>query len=206
MIILVGIQARSNSTRFPGKIFEMIGDKSVLEHVFKTCESVGETAVLGPMGDVDLALETVRIGAHALWSADEENVFRRYERAVQKYDGIIRVTADCWNIPKEMIEETMKLLESCDYVSNCIYRSFPEGWDCQGVTKRGLEWIAKHARDKEHVFAKFEANEEIRNKFVKAGMSIRQILNSQNCIFEKNSIDTKEDLERAREVYARTHQ
>jgi len=37
--VVIGIQARSTSTRLPGKIFEMVGNKKALEHVIDKAKS-----------------------------------------------------------------------------------------------------------------------------------------------------------------------
>lgn len=209
MRVIIGIQARSNSTRLPGKIYEKIGDKSILAHVYDTCLELinAETAVciLGHEKDEKLEEECAKMGIRigCVLYGEEGDVLSRYVNISKHYDGIIRVTADCWNIPKEIIEMALQGLENTDYISNCLVRSYPEGWDVQGCTSKALEWIAKNAEDKEHVFEKFESNSIIRDEFLQDGFTFKYLIDRQNPIFQKNSIDLLEDLERARKQYGK---
>lgn len=203
MRTIVGIQARSNSTRFPGKIYEEIGGKSILERVFRTCvEVTPEVVILGPKGDTKLEEACIKMGAMCRLFPNEGNVLGRYMGVMEDYRSIVRVTSDCWNIPFEIVDQVFHLIDSgADYVSNCIIRSYPEGYDCQAVSRRGLKWISEHAYDPEHLFSVFEGNQSIRDKFVKAKLKFQHVLNEANPIFKKYSIDTPEDLENARRVY-----
>jgi spore coat polysaccharide biosynthesis protein SpsF len=207
MKTVIGIQARSNSTRLPGKIYEKIGDKTLLEHVYTKCKTIEgvEVIILGPQGDKRLQEECLRIGAPCDLHPEEDNVLGRYTNAIKDYEAeaIVRVTSDCLEVSPEILGLIIKSLENSDYVSSCLYRSFPEGvGDIQAASAKGLEWIAKNAEDKEHVFGLFEANEMIRNKFIEAGLKIRPIINVKNEVFVKTSIDTKEELGAARKRYA----
>lgn len=211
MRILIGIQARTNSRRLPGKIHELIGDKTMLEHVVETCKQVNvlnrvnqyTVAVLYPEGDLKVIDECQRIGVE-YWAGDEHDLYKRYLGAMDRFESeaMVRVTADCWMIPKEMIEEAISCLTEADYAANTIIRSFVEGWDIQAATRKGIEWMSKNqTEEREHIFKTFDENQMVRDEFVGDGLVFRAIVNSLNPIFQKTSIDTKEDLERARKVY-----
>lgn len=94
-------------------------------------------------------------------------------------------------------------LKTNDYASNTVLRSFPEGQDLQGCSKKALEWFVEQANNEvvEHPFKLFDENNQIREQFIKDGMRINLICDDRNPIFLKTSIDTSKDLERARQLY-----
>lgn len=199
------IQARSNSTRLPGKIYEKVGDKTVLEHVIDRCKKADSEIifVLGPTDDKKLRETCQEMKIGFILGGQEDKVLDRYKFAIEEFahkiDAFIRITSDCIFVSTELIKACIKELETADYVSACLFRSFPEGiGDIQGCKREAFEWIAKYAEDQEHVFGIFEDNAVVRNEFMANGFKIQPIVNSKNEIFIKTSIDTKEDLERAR--------
>lgn len=212
MKILIGVQARTASKRFPGKVLEKIDDKTVLEHVVASCKDVkilGKVneyivSVIGPEGDIKLQEECKRIGVDCVLFDNENDLISRYVRAAEKYqaDAVVRVTADCVFLPTEMIEECIKCLTESDYCSNVIIRSFVEGWDCQGASRRCLDWVnLTQTAEREHPFKALDENQTVRDEFVKLGFTFKSIVNPQNIIFQKTSIDAQIDLDNARKIY-----
>ena len=211
MRLLIGVQARTNSKRLPAKIHEKIGDFTILEHVVRAAQRADAmsnaieyiVAVLGPTGDIRLKEECKRIEVDCLLFDKEDDVLGRYVQACEKYqaNAVIRLTADCVDIQTFIIEECAKGLTEADYCSNTIIRSYREGWDCQGCSRKALKWFDVKSIEREHVFSEFEANEKVRKDFIDFGYTLRHILNKDNELLKKTSIDTKEDLERARQMY-----
>lgn len=209
MKIGIFIQARTNSTRLPGKIYEKIDGKMILEHTLEACRiAVSEdhenelfVVILGPYGDEKLEAMCKKIGVNCVLKGEESNVLERYTYAMElfKCDAMIRITSDCWRVDPKIIMKCSELLNKAEYVSACLIRSFKEGiGDVQGATTKGLEWISHYAEDQEHVFGKFEANQMIRDAFVRDGLRFMPIFNPKNEIFIKTSIDTLEELNRAK--------
>lgn len=209
MQIVIGIQARTASTRLPGKIFELIGNKIVLGHVVSACSSVNvlskantyKTVIVCPEGDKQV-WEWCKGNGVLCFEGSETDLVKRYYDAAKHFnaEAIVRVTGDCWNLSTKIIEEVIRCLGEVDYVANTVVRSFPEGQDCQGASIRALEWFnEKQTENREHPFVTFDENQIVRSQFVADGYTYKQVLNSANIIFEKNSIDTEEDLRRARE-------
>jgi spore coat polysaccharide biosynthesis protein SpsF len=116
LLVYIGIQARSTSVRFPGKVHEKLGSQSILEHVIESC--VGSAAFLNkdrsrtnrtvrvallvPKGDPIAARYRRRM---TVLEGDEDDVLSRYTALQKKYnpDYLCRITADCPLIPHFLI-------------------------------------------------------------------------------------------------------
>lgn len=202
---IIGIQARSDSKRLPGKMFEKIGDKMLLQHVYDRCAQAQvmegildiDTVILCPTGDEKM-IEACEKNHMAYREGDKEDLIKRYLTVCNDYDLIVRVTGDCWQINPRLIESAFKSLTENDYVANTIYRSYPEGWDVQAGRARAWEWLDKNQKEeREHPWSMFDSNSIIRDQFVKDGLKWYPMVDSNNVIFKKTSIDTAEELAKA---------
>lgn len=165
--VLIGVQARSTSTRLPGKSLEVIDTMSMVDHVLAACDSAKrhiehkpyiecEVVLLIPKGD--------KLRAHfshrEIVEGPEHDVLRRYKAALDTYnpDYIVRITGDCPLIPPPIISKHIlaTIHDELDYCSN-VYkgcRTYPNGFDCEVVSSKMLEWLDKYAdtkEDREHV-------------------------------------------------------
>lgn len=209
------IQSRVNSTRFPGKVFEMLGDKQVLRHLVDTCESVKifpkaleiKTHILIPIDDerafndyLDKCLFT---------PCDENDLLTRYKNIVSAngFDSFLRLTSDCPLITRNLIEDAITALMTYDYVSNTIIRTCVDGLDVQGMSAKAFAWYTAQLNSEEHLFRTLDGNISFQQQFQNAGFSMHQIVDgSQNIAnpyhqANKLSIDTPDDLERLRKIY-----
>lgn len=216
MKILIGIQARSNSTRLPGKIYEKIGDKTVLEHVLDACEKgavnnnavESQVVILGPSGDAELTKYCEKNNVLVYLGNTEDNLLERYFSAMNYFntDAVIRVTSDCPFLPPGMVKMACLALTEMDYVSNCSPRTFADGHDVQGMSARALGWYRMKVKKEEHLFFQLENNCEVYKSFEKK-FKAKSILNRSQTILNpyhpanKLSIDTQEDLDRVRKAY-----
>ena len=129
--VLLLVQARSKSTRLPGKIFENIGERSVLQwvhdagldaqRILNAKNITSEVVVIGPEGDADLSLYCSKMGMkYFLPHCAEDDVLTRYLMAAEKFDGstIVRITSDCGFSNHDIIAECASLCSQFDYVSN----------------------------------------------------------------------------------------
>jgi len=169
--VCIGIQARSTSTRFPGKVHELIDGRSVLDHVIDVCsksagyinrytynnQALVKLSILVPEGDEIAELYRRRVN---VIEGDEHNVLSRYQKMVETHeaDYIVRITSDCPRIPEFVISKhiLIALKNRYDYFSNVHegLRTAPDGFDCEVVSRKALEWLsdnAKEAYDREHV-------------------------------------------------------
>jgi len=217
MKILIGIQARSQSTRLPQKIFKKIGDKDLIEWVHNACVEAErrlrvdglncETWVLGPHADKEL----IEYCERKEWKlktphCNDDDLITRYKKVLEAegFTHLVRVTSDCWQMNPEIIMEAVHLMdkEKADYVSNTIHRSFIEGLDIQACSSHGLNWFDKfQSLKREHPFCLFDKNEAIRESFETRGFKYMEMINPRAEWLIRTSIDTESDILMANKIY-----
>ncbi|WP_075281304.1 cytidylyltransferase domain-containing protein [Roseibium aggregatum] len=156
------IQARTCSTRLPGKVMLEIEGKSVLSHV---CERVSRARSIKR---VILALpdtpEDDALAAHArsltdyVYRGSETDVLDRYYQAARRFGSteIFRITSDCPLIDPEIVDNLHQSFQRArpDYMSNMIMPGLPRGLDAELFEFRSLERAWQEARqphEREHV-------------------------------------------------------
>ncbi len=156
------IQARMQSKRFPGKVLKMLGKHPMLFYVLQRLKDTNGyyrvvLATSTQNYDNKIASFATKCGVD-IFRGDLNNVLKRYYYAAKKYNGdiIIRVTADCPLIDKDLIiEGLLKFIEGgFDYLSNTLTRTFPRGFDFEIMSFDALEKAYIHAtriEEKEHV-------------------------------------------------------
>lgn len=215
--VAIVIQARSTSKRFPGKIFERIGSKQILQHVLDACYNsaayvnaytnkhgiVCGVSLAVPFGDALM----VPYSKHDIIQGPEDDVLRRYALAQEKLqaDYIVRITSDCPFVPPYVISKAINLAvqDKLDYLTNADprFRTSPDGHDVEVISKRLLSWLDETVRDetdREHVTTYLQRSmPEWATKADIIGFAdLREI---------KLSVDTKEDLDRMIEMFNRLY-
>ena len=211
MKILVGIQARSTSTRLPNKALQLICGVPILERVINSCTAAANVirgkapaevvvAVLTPEGDP--IAEHFRDRA-AIVEGSEQDVLGRYMLAVDRYDPdlIVRVTGDCPLIPSSVIISLALLAKryDYDYLSNVDdrFRTSADGTDCEVISRRLIKHVDEMARenpDREHVTTLIRRTPP---PWAKVGAAVNHFDNSHI----KLSVDTPDDLENVRRAF-----
>lgn len=218
--VCIGIQARSASTRFPRKIFEFVGGKTVLGHVLDTCDSAAfylnrhsatkkiqvSYVLLCPYQDELIPRFETRV---QIIEGPNEDVLSRYKLLLDKInpDYIVRITSDCPLIYPDIISThiTIATKNQYDYCSNVDerVRTALDGHDCEVISRRALLWAHENTKDqslREHVTPLLRTNrvpEEFRRGCV---------LGFLNQSHLKLSVDTPEDLDRVRVEHDRFKQ
>lgn len=159
------IQARTGSTRLPGKVLLHLPyhtETTVLEQVIRRCEAskLADTVIVAtttnPSDDkiVDIA-KKMNIG---VFRGDEKDVLSRYYHAAREFsiDTIVRITSDCPCIDPNVIDMVIRayLDSDVDYVSNTLDRTFPRGQDVEVFSFECLEkayFNATKEFEREHV-------------------------------------------------------
>lgn len=215
--VAIVIQARSTSKRFPGKIFERIGAKQVLQHVLDACYNSASyinayTNRHGIVCGVTLAVPTndaliVSYSKHNIVQGPEDDVLRRYALALERLsaDYIVRVTSDCPVVPPWLISKMINISvnDKLDYLTNADprFRTMPDGWDVEVMSARLLNWLdenVKESVDREHVTSHLVTHlpEWAAKADVVGFADYRNV---------KLSVDTKEDLDRLVEMHNRLY-
>ena len=215
MKVLIGIQARSNSTRLPNKAQELVCGHSVLTRVVQSCTSAAnkitekspataKLAILTPYHD-PIAFE-YRSQADIV-EGPENDVRGRYMVAVDRYqpDYVVRITGDCPLIPSNTIISITLLAmnKRYDYCSNVDerFRTSIDGTDCEVISTRLLRYAAEMAtdpKDREHVTTFIRRNPP---DWSTNGMVLNYFDLSDH---RKLSVDTEEDLNAVRDAFDST--
>ncbi len=155
-------QARSGSTRFPGKILKEIGGKSLLQiHLnrLKECQTISKIIVATTSKPEDEIIYNMAIK----WGFDasrgaELDVLDRFYKAVknEKPHWVVRVTSDCPLIDSKLVDNIISFVQqkNVDYGSNTLVEKFPDGQDVEVFKFSALETAWKNAKlqsEREHV-------------------------------------------------------
>lgn len=162
MKIVAVTQARTNSSRLPGKVLLEINGKTILEiHLsrLKNSKLAGKLIVATTPNKADDAITEIAEKLNIdFFRGDETDVLDRYYRAVKEdnADYIVRVTSDCPLIDGEIVDETVTFAieNKLDYCSNRLEYHYPDGIVVEVFTFAALEkaWReAKLASEREHV-------------------------------------------------------
>ncbi len=208
--ILIGIQARSNSTRLPEKAFKMVGDLSIIHRVIYQCTRVAgwiqkeqrdvhaKAMILIPEKDPLRSHVEHRI---EVFEGPEQDVLTRYVKAAEYFnaDYIVRITGDCAWIDSKIISKCLRdaLNKNTDYTSNILVRTFIEGQDTEIMSRKCLDWLDKEAKDpfeREHVTIKLL---DVLAKNQKPDLIIHTVMNSYDLSNIKTSIDTQEEYDQS---------
>ncbi len=156
------IQARTGSTRLPGKVLQDLGGRPLLRFMLDRLADlrVDELVIATSTLDrddavVDIAFDAGRPGRARL-RARRARPVRGQRVDAYPADHVIRLTADCPLADPVLIEAVIArhLDRGADYTSNVFPRTFPRGLDCEVMTAAALRAAHAEATDpaeREHV-------------------------------------------------------
>ena len=167
---LAVIQARMGSTRFPGKVLQTIGERSILEMICKRVKkatSIDKLVVATSNNSMDNEIENkcIEIGVD-VFRGSEDDVLDRFHQVCLKYSAtdILRITADCPLVDPGLIDRLYAFYKLGGYdhagvatgagveLSNVL--KFPDGLDSEWFNFQALEKasaLATKKQDREHV-------------------------------------------------------
>ena len=218
------IQGRMASSRLPGKILADIAGQPMLQRVFiRTSRAATVTrTIFATTTDAsdDPVAEYCDFSGIPFTRGSQFDVLDRYYQAAKhaKADVVVRITADCPVIDPALIDDVVNtLLEGeYDFVCNRLplpwHRTYPIGLDVEACTFKVLAkaWkSAKKPQHREHAMPYFYEGVELTtvNRQLQTGLSPRgfriALLNHTTDFGDYRwTVDTPEDLEFMRQVYA----
>lgn len=166
MKVVAIIQARTGSTRLPGKIMKKLNEKTVLAHDIerikqsKLIDDIVVATTTNPNDDI-IEVEAKLIGVK-VFRGSELDVLSRYYHAAKEdnTDVIIRITSDCPLFDPNLLDEMLYfyLKNQYDIVSNAgndlATRTYPRGLDTEIFSFAYLEQAYYNANknyQREHV-------------------------------------------------------
>ena len=133
------IQARTGSTRLPGKILLPLADMPMLWHVAMRCKKskLADRVIVATSTDAsdDPIEELCKQHGIDYFRGDLDDVLNRFKQCGDTFnlDTIVRITSDCPLIDPDIIDQSISMFnahDDIDYVSNVLDRTFPRGLDC----------------------------------------------------------------------------
>ncbi len=168
-------QARSGSTRLPGKVLKEIGGKSLLQiHLerLKKCKTISEIIVATTINEEDNIIydKTIEWGFSSSRGSESDVLDRFYQAVKDKnVDWIVRVTSDCPIIDPELVDQVVDFVQvnNKDYGSNTLIENFPDGQDIEVFKFKALEVAWKNAKlqsEREHVTPYIRNNSDFKGR------------------------------------------
>jgi spore coat polysaccharide biosynthesis protein SpsF len=156
----VGIitQARTTSTRLPGKVLIQVAGQSLLEHHLDRLASAGAQVLVATTVNAadDPIADIATMRGLACHRGSEHDVLSRFHdcAAAAGLDVVVRVTSDCPLIDGQLIADAIEqYLAAADeglYLSNALRRTFPRGLDFEVFSASALNVAALHATAPAH--------------------------------------------------------
>ncbi|MCF8307115.1 MAG: glycosyltransferase family protein [Ignavibacteriales bacterium] len=163
MNILTVIQARTESTRLPNKVFLSLAGAPLLQRQLERVQASrlsGKVIVATTENRSDNTIEKLcnRIGTE-VFRGDADDLLDRHYHAALKYkaDAVVKIPSDCPLIDPGIIDCVIGMFirsgNKYDYLSNLHPASFPDGNDVEIMSFKSLEnaWHnAKESYEREH--------------------------------------------------------
>jgi len=206
MKIIAIIQARMGSTRLPGKVLLELGGETVLVRVLgrvRRMRTMDELVVATTAESADDAIvETASQNGALVFRGSKEDVLDRYYQAACSFDAdvIVRITADCPLIDPGVSDHTVQqfLSVQADFGSNALERTYPRGLDTEVMTFSALKRAWEEASEpyqRAHVTPYLYQNP--------GQFHLLSVTHAADYSQHRWTLDTPEDLEFLRAVYAR---
>ena len=177
-------QARTGSTRLPGKVLMEINETPLLKiHLdrLKKSKKVDKIIVATTDNEADNIIEDLATEwGYEVFRGSENDVLDRFYQAVKKItpSWVVRVTSDCPLIDPMLVDKVIEVtqLKNKDYGSNVIDETFPDGQDVEVFKFSALEmaWkCAKKESDREHVTPYIRNNSNLKGESVFSSLSYK---------------------------------
>ncbi len=206
-MILCIVQARSSSTRLPGKVLKPILGKPMILHELERLQHskrIDKIVLATSQDESDKELADIVAGNDfKAYRGSLDDVLDRYYQCAKPYqpEHVVRITGDCpvidWRVVDAVIEK--HLAEGNDYTSTS--EKYPDGLDTEIVRFSALEQAWKDARmssEREHVTLYIRNHA---NQFRCGQMACRQNLNRMRW-----TVDEPQDFEFIRQVYGELYE
>lgn len=171
MKIIAVTQARTGSTRLPGKILKQINGKTLLQiHLDRLKQSslINHIVVATTINPEDeVVFNLAQSWGFDSYKGSESDVLDRFYQAVknEKPDWVVRVTSDCPLLDASLVDQVIAYVieNDADYGSNVLLEQFPDGQDIEVFKFSALEkaWNeATKTSDREHVTPYIRTNSD----------------------------------------------
>jgi glutamate-1-semialdehyde 2,1-aminomutase len=201
------VQARMNSTRFPGKVMLPICGTPMIGLLLQRLAgaTLVDQIVLATSEDPrnDLLTKYVQELGYTVFRGSEDDVLDRYYQAAKEVEAdlVVRITGDCPLIDPVVVNEVISgfLNDDVDYASNIVPPTYPDGLDTEVFKFQALEtaWNdAKTPQEREHVTA-----------FIRESARFSQVnlSHAKDQSGERWTVDEPEDFEVVQKIFEHFH-
>jgi len=156
--ILIVIQARTGSSRFPGKVLQpLMGEpllKRMIERVRKSKFAVKVVvATTWLPSDEIIVSQMVSMGQECFRGHPEDLLDRHYQAALEyNASHIVKIPSDCPLIDPQIIDYVIEsyLYTQPDYAGNVFQPTWPDGNDVEIFSFEALKYAYNHSTEKHH--------------------------------------------------------
>jgi len=208
MTTLAIIQARTSSSRLPGKVLLPIGGKPMVLHQLERLRSSRriDRLVLATSDDSsdDTLADVVGAAGFTVFRGDLQDVLERFRAcsAQEQATTVVRLTGDCPLSDPALIDELVEAFTNggWDYLANCVDEqqlSVPDGFDAEVFRAELLERAARDAQlpsEREHVTPWFRSKS--------AGLRWGHFRHQPVRAYYRVTVDDPADLEVVRAIVA----
>ncbi|MDR1768242.1 MAG: glycosyltransferase family protein [Propionibacteriaceae bacterium] len=206
MKVVAVVQARTGSTRLPGKVLLPLAGRPVLEWVVRAGQAAAGldgvvVATSVAPGDDAVAELAANLGVTVV-RGSEDDVLSRFMLAVSQTgaDAVVRLTADCPLLDPQLVSHVVAIWRGqpqLDYVASTLVRTLPRGLDVELASRAALAVADAEARDhhRVHVTSYLYASER---DFNRLGLVVQPTANDLRV-----TLDTPEDFHVIEAVVAR---
>lgn len=198
------LQARTGSSRLPGKVLADLGGKPLLAFLvdrLRRCVLLDRVILATTDQSADDALAALgqELGIHVV-RGSQQDVLARYALAAESTEAptLVRITGDCPLLDPEVLADAIAAfrVQRVDYLSNCYPPTFPDGLDVEVFSRDALmqaQAECRSAYQREHV-----------TPWIRESGRFRQgsIHNDTDLSGLRWTVDEPEDLEVIRSVVA----
>ena len=204
MTVIGVLQARTTSTRLPGKVLmNILGEPMILQQLRRLKMSVRLDDIIVATSleksDDELAMVCLAAG-YRVFRGSLDDVLDRFVKAIENdsCDHVVRLTADCPLTDPNVIDEIIgrHLQGDSDYTSNTLNPTYPDGLDAEVFKISALLNAWENAvlpSHREHVTPYIYGHPEI--------FSLDSYENDRDLSAMRWTVDEVEDFEFATEVY-----
>jgi spore coat polysaccharide biosynthesis protein SpsF len=176
-------QARTGSTRLPGKVLLKIGEDELLKiHLnrLRKCKNADEIIVATTVSPEDEQIVSLcKQWGIKVSQGSVNDVLDRFYQTVKdiKPKWVVRVTSDCPLIDPALVDAAIALAQvnDVDYCANVLIENFPDGQDIEVFKFSALEkaWTdAKLKSEREHVTPFIRVNTNYKGGDIFTGINL----------------------------------
>ena len=149
------IEARMTSSRLPGKVLRPIMGRPLLELLVERLQQAATLdgiciATTDRSTDDPLEELAARMGVLCFRGSEHDVLIRVLGAAdFAAADTLVEITADCPLIDPALIDQLVNSYQTggCDYVSNILKRTYPDGYDAQVFATETLRRVSQLTND-----------------------------------------------------------